>query len=176
LSGRLGVEAMVFGSPKNRRRDSLPFEAACDIAVPFFRSLGKIADDCGTWLCIEPNPTDYGCDFITTAAEGQALVTAVDQPGFGLHLDAAGMTLSNDSSDVIVNAGAWLRHFHISEPHLAPLAPKTAVSRHADFAHALARARYPGWTSIEMKRTESYRADITAALDYGSSYYVNREC
>lgn len=174
MAGRLGAGAMVFGSPKNRRRDSLPLDAAREIAVPFFRSLGKIASENGTWFCIEPNPVEYGCDFVTTAEEGLALVREVHQPGFGLHLDAAGMTLSNDSaSDVMCSAGTWWRHFHVSEPQLAPVTAASAISRHEEFAAAMTAARYDGWISIEMKTlpADSCLSGISAALDYCRQQY-----
>ncbi len=37
----------------------------------------------GVCFCIEPNPSAYGCDFVTTVAEGVELVDAVAEDGFG---------------------------------------------------------------------------------------------
>ena len=102
---RLGAEVLVFGSPGNRQRGSLPPDEARAIAVEFFRELGDNAQEHGVTFCIEPNPVEYGCDFVTTVREGIDLVDAVGRPGFGLHLDTAGMTLAGDTAASVAAAG-----------------------------------------------------------------------
>jgi D-psicose/D-tagatose/L-ribulose 3-epimerase len=150
LGGALGAGALVFGSPKNRAVGSMPRAAAEDVAVAFFRGLGEIAVEHGTRLCIEPNPPEYGADFITTAAEGLALVHKAGSKGFCLHLDAGGMTMSKDPLSPEVFAEAV--HFHASEPNLAPVGSGgTGGTDHAAFAGALRAAGYHGWISIEMR-------------------------
>ncbi len=136
LAALLGAEVLVFGSPKNRVVGTVaPVQAHC-IALEFFRRLGQFAHDQGVWFCIEPNPSQYGCDFVTTAAEGLALVESVAQPGFGLHLDAGGMTLAGDNAhEVMPEAGKWWRHFHVSEPFLQPVG--SGDSRHEIVSEAL---------------------------------------
>jgi D-psicose/D-tagatose/L-ribulose 3-epimerase len=172
LGGQLGARALVFGSPKNRLAGARTAEEAFDIAVPFFREMGRVAHEHGTALCIEPNPTVYGCDWITTSVQGLELVRRVDSPGFRLHLDAGGMTLSGESPGEANRAcfeGA--HHFHASEPQLAPVG--TPAVAHAAFAQALAEARYPGWVSIEM-RSQPNGEDLPplrAALDFVSRTY-----
>lgn len=175
LGGALGAESLVFGSPKNRRLGTGGAAAAWDIAVPFFRRLGEVAADHHIWFCIEPNPVAYGCDFVTTAAEGLALVREVNQPGFGLHLDAAGMTLSDDPAlEIMLAAGAWWRHFHVSEPNLVPLADESSSSRHYEFAAAIEAAEYRRWLSIEMKTLprETGLSGIVTALDFCQRRYA----
>lgn len=161
LGARLGVGVLVFGSPKNRLRGALSAEAADKIAIPFFRTLGAIAAGEGVCLCIEPNPAAYGCDWITTSAEGLRLVGAMDSPGFGLHLDAAGMTLSGEEvSAAITNATGAIRHFHASAPDLAPVGEDGIVD-HAALAMALRAQNYARIISIEMREAT---AAIPAAL------------
>jgi D-psicose/D-tagatose/L-ribulose 3-epimerase len=130
------------------------------VAVGFFSELAATAEDCGVVLCIEPNPPDYGCDYVTTSAEGTALVQSIDRPGFGLHLDTGALTLSGESPPAALRAAApVLRHFHASERDLAPLGTRGVV--HAEFAAALASVGYGEWVSLEMRRVES---DPTGAL------------
>src|SRR5207302_1508042 len=62
LGGRLGAGALVFGSPRNRARGSMPAAEAWRAAVEFFRALGSAAAGAGTCVCIEPNPPRYGAD------------------------------------------------------------------------------------------------------------------
>ena len=151
----LGALALVFGSPRNRSRGSLHPDAADDIGVPFFRELGERAEERGVCLCIEPNPPVYGCDYVTTAAEGRVLVARVASPGFGLHLDTAGMLLAGEDPAAAVAASKGLfRHFHISAPHLGPVVQGGAVDYEAVVGE-LVRGGYGGYASIEMRATST---------------------
>jgi sugar phosphate isomerase/epimerase len=149
LAGWLGATRMVFGSPANRKAGHLPPDERLAIATEFFRRAGDAAHAEGVTLCIEPNPPQYGCDFVNSVAEARDLVGRVDSPGFGLHLDAAGMTLQGDLPDV-VQGGEPPLHFHISEPFLARLGSST--TDHSGFARALGAVGYDGWCSIEARR------------------------
>jgi sugar phosphate isomerase/epimerase len=172
LAAALGAGVLVFGSPKNRLVGQMPPGEVRQQAVAFFRRLGQVAQEHGVWFCIEPNPTHYGCDFVTTAEQGIELVAEVDQPGFGLHLDAAGMTLAGD--DVLAafrQAGHWWRHLHISEPYLQPVG--TGQSQHAAIAQALGQVDYAGWLSIEMKPPAegTELTQVAASLDFCIEQY-----
>lgn len=151
LAGMLGVERLVFGSPKNRViPDRMGADEAEAIAVDFFSALAQVAEDNNTCFCIEPNPSQYDCNFVTTASEGLALVETVARPGFGLHLDAAGMTLAGDTiGTAIRGAGNQLKHFHASAPYLGQLEDE-AVD-HTQAAQALRDISYDGCVSIEMR-------------------------
>ncbi|MHB1422408.1 MAG: sugar phosphate isomerase/epimerase family protein [Gemmataceae bacterium] len=173
----LGAKALVFGSPKNRQRGERSVPEAWTIAVPFFRALGRIAGKHGVCLCIEPNPRDYGCDFVTTVAEGIELVDAVAEEGFGLHLDTGGMTLAGDPPAASITAAAErCRHFHISEPFLAEVGG-ASQARHHECAEALTARDYRGWVSIEMgepKEEGSWRAAMERALPFARKTYTSR--
>jgi sugar phosphate isomerase/epimerase len=149
LAGWLGAEVLVFGSPKNRLVGAMPPAVAESVASEFFRRVGEFAAKYGTAVCIEPNPVEYGCDFVTRAIDGVRLVERVNHPGFDLHLDAGGMTLSGDPPELLTRHGRMLRHFHISEPHLQPIG--RAHVDHASLAPALRAGGYERWVSIEMK-------------------------
>jgi D-psicose/D-tagatose/L-ribulose 3-epimerase len=172
LSARLGASRLVFGSPRNRRRMNVALADAERIAVSFFRELGKVAFAHGVELCIEPNPTEYGCDFLTTAEETIALVRRVALPGVGIHLDSAAMTLAReDPIDTIPKVAASLRHFHISEPFLQPIG--SGGVDHKAFARALAASGYAGWLSIEMRAQDNVRARdaVRDAVHYARETY-----
>lgn len=150
LGRKLGAEVLVFGSPRSRRVGDLPPSAIDAIAVEFFAALARVAHTHEVVFCIEPNPAVYGCDFITTSTEGAALVHKVSHPGFGLHLDAAAMTLSGEDIGAALHGTLGVvQHFHISEPNLAPIGGGPVL--HELFAGALKREGYRRWVSIEMK-------------------------
>jgi sugar phosphate isomerase/epimerase len=163
LAARLGAGPLVFGSPKNRIRGEIPMDEALEIATEFFREAGRRAEANGVVLCVEPNPKDYGCDFVTTAAEGMRLVQAVAHPGFALHLDAGALTLNKEiPAETIGAAVPLMRHFHASEPHLAALG--TGGTDHDGCAAGLRAAGYSGWVSVEMRRTPDGAGGLAAVL------------
>ncbi|MDX1393718.1 MAG: sugar phosphate isomerase/epimerase family protein [Gemmatimonadota bacterium] len=157
LAGAVGAGALVFGSPGNRRRGDLPVEEADAVAIALLRRVGASAAARGCTFCIEPNPTDYGCDWVTSASRGRDVVTRVGHRGVGLHLDSGAMTLAGDDIDEEIRESApILAHFHISEPDLAPVGG--GAVDHASFAAALRRVDYRGWCSLEMRNPGDLRA------------------
>jgi sugar phosphate isomerase/epimerase len=175
LAAKLGATYLVFGSPKNRSIGSLDTQVAWEIAVEFFYQLGAIAEQHQVIFCIEPNPTAYHCDFINTAQQGLELVKTVDCPGFGLHLDAAAMTLSQETVEfALQQALPHLCHFHISEPYLAPVA--NAALDHQRFGSALNQLNYQGWRSVTMgiSHATDNRPVVTQALETAISCYKNQ--
>ena len=126
---------------------------------------------------IEPNPPEYGCDYVMTSVEGAALVRSLGTPGLGLHLDAAAMALAGEpAAPAIHGAATVLRHFHASEPFLAPLG--SGRVDHRELGAALARVDYQGWVSLEMRHvSEDVTGSLRAALGilrdcYGSSRWT----
>ncbi|WP_406701278.1 sugar phosphate isomerase/epimerase family protein [Singulisphaera sp. Ch08] len=164
LASALGAGALVFGSPKNRLIGDRPREEADVIATAIFRELGDYAANSGTAFCIEANPAAYGCDFVTSTVEAAELVARVDSEGFGLHLDTGGMTLSGeDPVQTVVGLTPRCRHFHASEPHLAPVGRGGAD--HPAFRTALRAVQYEGWVSIEMKEAVTVGAWLETLRD-----------
>lgn len=151
LGSLLGATALVFGSPKNRLRGTLTMDQAMEIAVPFFRRLGDVAEAHGVALCIEPNPPEYGADFITDSVQSYELVARVGSAGFRLHLDAGAMHLAGEDVAARVRACLpLLRHVHLSEPYLAHVV-ESGQSDLAGLVATLARLGYGHWMSIEMR-------------------------
>lgn len=110
---------LVFGNPKNRvmqdpKNDYL-------IAIEFFSELGQFAIEHNTCLCIEPNPTAYGTNFINTLDEASQLVKDVRSDGFGMIIDTSTMLINQESPELAYEALANAKHIHISMPFLKPL-------------------------------------------------------
>lgn len=163
VAAELGAYALVFGSPKNRRRGDLSPEEARRIAVPLFRELGERAASRGVALVMEANPPQYNCDFITTSTEAAELVQEVDSPGFRLHLDVAGMWLAGEDPVEAVRAhGATLAHFHVSAPELGPVGSETRLPYDEALA-ALVASGYDGWVSIEMRAAPTGEQSLARA-------------
>jgi sugar phosphate isomerase/epimerase len=163
----LGARVLVFGAPRNRRvAGRANATEARHIAVDFFAAAGGRAGEHGVVLAIEPNPVQYECDFITSSKEGLDLVRAVGRAGFGLHLDAAAMTLAGEPlADSVVACAGMIEHFHASEPSLAPVGEGTVD--HPVLGGALRQIGYAHWVSIEM------RAHSMSSLSNAIRYVAN---
>ncbi len=154
LAGVMGADRMVFGSPKNRQRGGMDYAEAFDIAKEFFGELAVVAHDNNVIFCIEPNASQYNCDFVTTAKEGAELVQAVNHPSFGLHLDTACMALTGDDMRQSIHEyGDLLKHFHISSPMLEQVEERDDID-HAGASKALQDIGYNDIVSIEMRPDE----------------------
>lgn len=154
IAGLLGARRLVFGSPRNRDRTGFGDEEVLAQAVAFFRTLGTMAADEGVCICIEPNPSRYGCNFLTTTAEAARIVRAVDHAAIRLHLDTGTIAVNGEDPTMAVRANAdIIGHVHASEPDLVPLGD--GGSPHVEVARAL-RLALPGTiVSIEMVATKS---------------------
>jgi D-psicose/D-tagatose/L-ribulose 3-epimerase len=149
LAAGLGAHALVFGSPKNRLRGSMPLPTALDIATKFFRAAGEHAREQGVALCIEANPPAYGCDFITTTAEAVELCRLINHPAIRVNADLGGMTMTNEDVGASLDAAkSFIGHFHASEPNLVTLGE---TADHEAAGATLAEMHYTGWVSIEMR-------------------------
>lgn len=150
LTAKLGAKSLVFGSPKNRRIGELNNNTAKQYALKFFDSLGSFASQQDVYFCLEPNPKEYGTDFITTTAEAVELIKEINNPGLKLNIDMGTMLLNGEEIDKIIPlAVPYAGHFHISEPFLGSIQPNYDL--HRSVADLLVKSRYEGWVSVEMK-------------------------
>lgn len=172
LGSKLGGKAFVFGSPKNRLVGETNPTKAIGIATEFFYQLGETANEHSVVFCVEPNPKEYGCDFITNTTEAIQLVKEVNHPGFGLHLDAGGMVINNEPiEEVVEKAAPFIQHFHISEPNLNMVKGNEVV--HKQFARALHSIGYDKYVSIEMKPglNDSNLISVKDSLEFVQDVY-----
>lgn len=167
----LGVRTLVFGSPRNRDRSYLTDTEATVQAVDFFRRAAHRAHSHGLTLCLEPNPPQYGANFVTGWREALALVDAVNTPGFGLHLDTGCIHMNRDDpAQAIRECGDAICHLHVSEPQLAGFS-SPAVDHHSA-ARSLRDIGYEGWISIEMRCGEAPLAMLDEALGFVTDTYL----
>lgn len=153
FAAAIQARTLVFGSPKNRIRGAMPMGEATTIAREFFHELGEYAFAHTTRVCLEANPPEYGCDFLTTTPEAVALARQVDHPGIGVNIDLGGIQLAGENArDSIELAGDLALHVHASEPNLAELASSVHHTRAAEALRALA---YRAFVSIEMRAVGS---------------------
>jgi sugar phosphate isomerase/epimerase len=172
ISAGLGAKRLVFGSPRNRDRSGLSDQHAIGLAVPFFRRLGDIAQSYGVLICLEPNPTCYGANFMTHSAETAQVVRQICHPAIKMQLDTGALTINGeDPVAVLQDAASLIGHVHASEPDLLPLGD--GETDHAKVFAALEQHLPHHVVSIEMlaTRQEPHEVSIARALNVAVRYY-----
>jgi sugar phosphate isomerase/epimerase len=176
IGAGLGAIRLVFGSPKNRDRTGLSDAQALDQAVTFFRRVGTIAKEHGVLVCLEPNPTRYGANFMTTSAETAHVVEAVGLGTIRMQFDTGALTINGESPEAVLEYSARLiGHVHASEPDLVPLGD--GVTDHRLMHKALSHHLPKHLVSIEMVTTkaESHLQSIERALTYAVDCYRTKD-
>lgn len=149
IAGKWKATKLVFGSPKNRDRGDLNDDQVKDIAVPFFRKLGDLANSHGVTICLEPNPTLYSCNFMTNSRETAEIVKAVDHSHIKMQFDTGAILINGEDPEEILRLwGHLIGHFHISEPKLVPVGD--GKQSHEAIAKALKKHCPDSILSIEM--------------------------
>ena len=164
LAAGLGAKSLVFGAPKNRTLCGRTEGEAFHVAREFFRTCGRFFAERGVCLCLEPNPPQYGCEFITNSTQAAHLVRAVDSQGFRLHLDTGCMHMSYEDPAQAIRLNAdILQHFHVSEPFLESIEATTC--NHHQIGRTLREVDYAGWVTLEMRATEQSLAALAGSID-----------
>lgn len=146
----LGAEKLTFGSPKNRDCSVVPAMAVRRVYTEFFKRLGDIAESFDVAICLEPNPTRYQSNFMTTTLEALAVVRQVNSRGIQLQLDTGALLINGEEPvTILAECASAVGHVHLSEPDLAPLG--TSAGPHDRIAAALqATPPSAGYRTIEM--------------------------
>ena len=172
IGAGLGAPRMVFGSPKNRDRSGLSDAETMAVAVSFFRRLGDIAASHGVMICLEPNPTCYGANFMTTSSETAQVVAQIAHPAIRMQFDTGALTINGEDPATVLEACAGLiGHVHASEPNLVPLGD--GGTDHANMFKALMQCLPDHLVSIEMLATqnEPHVVSIERALGVAIQHY-----
>lgn len=168
----LGAPRIVFGSPKNRDRSGLNDAETMAIATSFFRRLGDLAASYGVMICLEPNPTCYGANFMTTSFETAQVVTHIAHPAIRMQFDTGALTINGEDPATVLQMSAGLiGHVHASEPNLLPLGD--GHTDHAAMCQALSQHLPHHLVTIEMVATqqESHLVSIERALGVAIAQY-----
>jgi len=172
IGGGLGARWLVFGSPKNRDRSGLRDEQVEAVALPFFRKLGDVAVAHGVTICLEPNPSRYGANYMVSSDETAQVVRQVDHPGIQMQLDTGALALNGEDPDgVIERFSGLVGHVHASEPDLVPLGDGS--SAHGRVAELLRRHLPEKLVTVEMVATknEPHLHAIERALQIAQRHY-----
>ncbi len=150
-----GCANLVFGSPKNRVLPDDGSREARQQGIRFFKEIGDYACAGQTAVGMEANPAIYGTNYINTTREACDLIREVASPGFLLNLDTGTMIENREPVETLEKSAELIRHVHISEPFLKPVAMDRGRRQfHAELAAFLRENGYQGYVSVEMAKTE----------------------
>jgi sugar phosphate isomerase/epimerase len=175
IGAGLNAPRLVFGSPKNRDRSGLSDAETMAMAIPFFRRLGDIAGAHGVTICLEPNPTCYGANFMTTSRETAQVVSQIAHPAIRMQFDTGALTISGeDAATVLQEFSTLIAHIHASDPHLLPLGD--GGTDHTTMFKALVSCLPHYLVSIEMLATqnEPHLVSIERALGIAKLHYQGK--
>lgn len=149
VAARLGASILAgpLYAPVGQFTGAAPTPGEWAAAVRALRQVGRIAQDAGVYLAVEPL-NRFETYFLNTAADGCRLVEEVGYPNVGLLLDTFHLNVEEkDVAAAITQTGPLLQHFHCSENDRGIVGsghvPWTEVLR------ALRTISYDGWLVCE---------------------------
>ena len=149
LCKNLGVQNLVYGSPKNRQKKDLPMNAAQEIASNCFSELGNEAQQLGLTLCLEAVSAHYGCDFLNNLADLRTFILRLNHPRVRMNFDLGNAMLNReDVTEEIHKNADIIAHAQISQPQLTTFALREVDENILDQLLAL---KIP--VTVEMKST-----------------------
>lgn len=171
IAKEMHVKELVFGSPKNRFI-KLPKQENTKTAINFFRKICDLAQAYEAEICLEANPKEYGCNFITNTREAIKFISEVKRDNLKLNFDTSTVILNQDDFQEILNLSrGCIGHIHISAPFLKDI----KNLNHEKIAKALKSIHYEGYVSLEMKSgtTGDNLKNLEENLDIFVKYYKN---
>ena len=118
IANKLEVKNLVFGSPKNRliRENTIVSE---NYKIQVFKEISNLAKDNDCIICFEPNPSEYGCNFITRTQDAIDFIKKINSSSFKLNLDISTIIMNNeDLEDILKKNLSFIQHLHISSPYI----------------------------------------------------------
>lgn len=95
----LETNYIVFGSPKNRKKNNLLKEKADEIFIDTFLKISDINKN--IVIGLEANPKYYNCDYLTNFLECKEIINLINKKNIKYHLDLGCSILENDNIDKI---------------------------------------------------------------------------
>jgi|TARA_B100001971_G_C18239702_1_gene569909 hypothetical protein len=147
IGEHLKVKNVVFGSPKNRfiRDETIDHEK---IAIVFFTKVSDLARKHNLTVCMEANPKEYECNFLTNTFDAVDFIKKINHPNFKLNFDTSTVLLNgNDFKEVLDYAYPYMSHVHISSPHIQQI---DGID-HKKISDLLKEYQYKGYVALEVK-------------------------
>ena len=151
---KLGTQVVVFGSGGARRvPDGFSKDEAFKQLVDFGRRAAEEGRAHGITITIEPLRKQE-TNIINTAAEGLALVEAINHPNFQLMIDFYHLASEQEDPAIVLRAKDRLRHLHVANPQERVFPAKWEEYDYAPFFANLKKIGYDKRISVEGRTTD----------------------
>jgi sugar phosphate isomerase/epimerase len=150
---RLGTQIVVFGSGGARRvPDGFAKEEAFKQLVDFGRRAAEEGRAHGITITVEPLRRQE-TNIINSAAEGLALVDAINHPNFQLMIDFYHLASEQEDPAIVLRAKDRLRHLHVANPKDRVFPANWEEYDYAPFFANLKKIGYDKRISVEGRTT-----------------------
>lgn len=171
LSEKIGVKSLVFGSPKQRCLDGS--EIQMNRAKSFFKRASEICKEHKTILCIEPNSSEYGTNFLTSTDETAEFIRSLNLENVMMNFDT-GCDLMNGVNPVesFKKHRDIIGHIHLSSPRLKSITDETLD--HSLLSSTIKKSGYDGFITVEMlgeSSKENRIKNLCESLDLLNRHY-----
>jgi len=145
ISKNLGVQNLVFGSPKNRFIKTDDHFKKSEY-VKIFTDISECASLYDCVICFEPNPMEYGCNFMTNTYDAIEFIKSINHKNFKLNLDISTTIFNKEDFSKILNQNLdVIKHIHLSSPFIRGLSDLD----HVYYSENLKKSYYDGVFTME---------------------------
>ena len=145
----LGTKVLVFGSPSNKNKFGKSLKFCDQIMVKFLRKISKICMLNKINFCIEPNPKEYGCEYLANTSHAIKLIKKVNHPNIKLNFDLGSTIMNNENyKKILIKNIDLIGHIQISAPKLKGIT--RIKSKALNFLKFLKILGYKNKITIEM--------------------------
>tara|TARA_Y100001968_G_C19370047_1_gene724638 strand:- start:129 stop:965 length:837 start_codon:yes stop_codon:yes gene_type:complete len=172
----LGAKSLVFGSPINRNRGERSDNEVLMIMTEFFNEIANMIQRYDIDLCIEPNPKEYNCNFITTTKEAVEVVKIINNKSIKIQLDTGSIFINKENIyQICKDYKNLIGHIHISEPRLKTLG--TSGVSHTEASKAINKFMPNSTITIESISENRINCiqDLTTSIIYAKKVYLGYE-
>jgi D-psicose/D-tagatose/L-ribulose 3-epimerase len=146
---KLGVRIVVFGSGGARRvPDGFSKDEGLKQLVDFGRRAAAEARTRGITIAVEPLRREES-NIINSAAEGLALVEAINDPNFQLMIDFYHLASEKEDPAIVLRANQHIRHLHVANPQGRVYPAEWTEFDYAPFFANLKKIGYDKRISVE---------------------------
>jgi hypothetical protein len=166
------LSVLVFGCPKNRKVISDDEIQNKTDFICFFKELGNYCQrNNRVTICIEPNSTVYGCNFLTTISDVARVVKQIDCDNIKMMVDLGNAIMESDNLFLINDFYDIVYNVEVSEPNLKPFICNSY--EHQSFKQILDSINYDKNINLEMICNKENAEEELEALTKSLENFIN---
>lgn len=147
IANKKNIKILVFGCPRNRKIINKDIDNE-NIAINFFKKVGRYCEDKNVTICIEPNSKKYNCNFINLIEEAEMFVKKINHPNIKMMVDLGNAIMEKDELSKIILLKDTINHIHVSQEYMESY--KNPHTSNNNFSKFLDLMEYDNVITLEM--------------------------